>query len=155
MIHVSRNLYRGPRPKEGLADLQSKGVKVLLDLEYSFYEAFHNDKYEEDKKRAADFGIKVINVYCSDITPPNLKRILLVLRTIKEAIDRGEIVYIHCLHGKDRTGFMVACYRIVFDGWTPKQAIKEMFSYGFHKWPYIWWVPFLYRFDLEIEGYKI
>lgn len=43
-------------------------------------------------------------------------------------------VLVHCLHGSDRTGTMVAIYRIVVDGWTKSQAIDEMVNggYGFH-----------------------
>jgi protein tyrosine/serine phosphatase len=46
-------------------------------------------------------------------------------------------VYIHCNRGADRTGEAVAAYRIVFQNWTPEQAIAEMSQYhywdGFHE----------------------
>jgi hypothetical protein len=43
-------------------------------------------------------------------------------------------VLVHCRHGSDRTGTMVAVYRIVIEGWTKAQAIDEMAngSFGFH-----------------------
>lgn len=43
-------------------------------------------------------------------------------------------VLVHCQHGADRTGTMVAIYRIVIDGWTREQAIDEMVNggYGYH-----------------------
>ena len=43
-------------------------------------------------------------------------------------------VFVHCLHGADRTGTMCAAYRVVVDGWTKQQAIDEMTKggYGFH-----------------------
>lgn len=43
-------------------------------------------------------------------------------------------VLVHCRHGSDRTGTMVAVYRIVVEGWTKAQATDEMVrgGFGFH-----------------------
>jgi len=43
-------------------------------------------------------------------------------------------VLVHCRHGSDRTGTMVAAYRIVVEGWTKAEATDEMIhgGYGFH-----------------------
>lgn len=43
-------------------------------------------------------------------------------------------VLVHCKHGADRTGAVIAAYRISVDGWTPMEAIEEMMygGYGFH-----------------------
>jgi protein-tyrosine phosphatase len=34
-------------------------------------------------------------------------------------------VFIHCRRGADRTGMVVACYRIQRDGWDREKALKE------------------------------
>ena len=39
-------------------------------------------------------------------------------------------LYVHCYAGSDRTGAMVACYRVARMGWTADQAIAEMRQYG-------------------------
>jgi protein tyrosine/serine phosphatase len=43
-------------------------------------------------------------------------------------------VLVHCRHGSDRTGTMVAVYRIVIEGWTKAEATDEMIhgGFGFH-----------------------
>lgn len=41
--------------------------------------------------------------------------------------------YVHCSHGQDRTGLVIAVYRVTHDHWTKAQAEKEMLSNGFHK----------------------
>jgi len=43
-------------------------------------------------------------------------------------------VLVHCAQGADRTGMMVAIYRIVVQGWSKDDALKEMVDggYGFH-----------------------
>jgi protein tyrosine phosphatase (PTP) superfamily phosphohydrolase (DUF442 family) len=34
-------------------------------------------------------------------------------------------VFIHCRRGADRTGTVIACYRIAHDGWTNRKALQE------------------------------
>lgn len=43
-------------------------------------------------------------------------------------------VLVHCQHGADRTGVMVAAYRVVVQGWSKEDAIREMQGggYGYH-----------------------
>ncbi len=40
---------------------------------------------------------------------------------------------VHCEHGQDRTGLVIACYRVWKCGWTKADAEKEMLAHGFHK----------------------
>jgi protein tyrosine/serine phosphatase len=37
---------------------------------------------------------------------------------------------VHCHRGADRTGAVIACYRIAHDGWSSKQALNEAKSFG-------------------------
>ena len=41
-------------------------------------------------------------------------------------------VYVHCAAGKDRTGYAVATYRIVEQGWDADSAIEEMFDFRYN-----------------------
>lgn len=43
-------------------------------------------------------------------------------------------VLVHCQHGADRTGVMVAAYRVVVQDWSKDDAIREMQrgGYGYH-----------------------
>jgi hypothetical protein len=47
-------------------------------------------------------------------------------------LDSGDRVFVHCKEGKDRTGTVVACYRIVADGWGNRKALSEAKSLGMH-----------------------
>ncbi|RYZ60710.1 MAG: hypothetical protein EOP09_20880, partial [Proteobacteria bacterium] len=42
-------------------------------------------------------------------------------------------VFIHCTHGRDRTGLMMGLYRVEADGWDPKDAYQEMVDLGFRR----------------------
>jgi protein tyrosine/serine phosphatase len=45
-------------------------------------------------------------------------------------------VFVHCEHGADRTGTIVACYRLSHDGWTAEQALAEARRYGMSAWQF-------------------
>lgn len=143
MILVSKNLYRGPKPDD-YADLQARGIKICVELEMGHHNRLHKNKIED--QNPADYGITVIRIPCSNFLPPTTKQVREFLRIVEEALKNGIKVYVHCLHGKDRTGFMVAIYRLSVCGWTPADAVKEMFEHKFHKFPYLWWVHFIYRY---------
>lgn len=58
--------------------------------------------------------------------------IIAALKLIKVA---PKPILIHCHHGSDRSGVVLAMYRIVFEEWTKAAAIAEMTEggYGFHQ----------------------
>jgi tyrosine-protein phosphatase SIW14 len=39
-------------------------------------------------------------------------------------------VFVHCRRGADRTGTVIACYRIFHDHWQNKDALSEAKHYG-------------------------
>ncbi|QYM78746.1 hypothetical protein K0B96_15800 [Horticoccus luteus] len=45
-------------------------------------------------------------------------------------------MFIHCQHGADRTGTIIACYRIRHDGWTADAALAEAKRYGMSEWEF-------------------
>lgn len=56
---------------------------------------------------------------------------------------------IHCWHGSDRTGTIVAAYRIVFQNWSKAQAIDEMIhgGYGYHRSIYPQLIVLIHKLD--------
>lgn len=62
-------------------------------------------------------------------------------------------VLVHCLHGSDRTGTMVAIYRIAYEGWTKAQAIDEMIHGGFGFHP-LWQNLLRYIDALDVDAIK-
>jgi len=62
-------------------------------------------------------------------------------------------VLVHCLHGSDRTGTMVAIYRIAYQGWTKAQAMEEMINGGFGFHP-MWQNLLHYIDELDVDAIK-
>ena len=42
-------------------------------------------------------------------------------------------VFVHCKHGVDRTGAMIAIWRVAKENWSADKAYDEMRDLGFHK----------------------
>ncbi len=51
------------------------------------------------------------------------------IASIVEATRRGERVLVHCAAGSQRTGGVVACFRVLVQGWEPQRALEEMARY--------------------------
>lgn len=130
-------LYRGPRP-DSLEDLKALNCQTIIDLESGLFEFLNDRAYEEDGW-AGQSGVKIRHLPLSDIFPPTDFEIRAFISMVGRGLDRGS-VYVHCLHGVDRTGFMCAAYRILLQGWSPVDAINEMLALGFHKFPYWFWI---------------
>lgn len=141
MIQVSPGVFRGGRP-HSIKELKDAGIGVIINLESGAQELFHDDQYEKDMQEAAESGITVYNPKWSDICPPSKEELDYALNLILSAVRKNLLVYIHCLHGKDRTGLLIAYFRVRHHQWKIGQALQEMYGYGFHKWPYMAWVPF-------------
>jgi len=45
----------------------------------------------------------------------------------------GPPMFVHCSHGQDRTGLMIALHRMLVENWSKSDAEKEMLEHGFHK----------------------
>jgi protein tyrosine/serine phosphatase len=123
---VSGHLYRGARPSdEGLKALAEYGVKTTLSLD----DADGANRHEV--KVATALGMKALVIPMSSILPPSDSKTAKIQAILNDPALRP--LYVHCLHGQDRTGLMVGLYRVFSEGWTPARAYEEMEEYGFHR----------------------
>jgi protein tyrosine/serine phosphatase len=82
-------------------------------------------KLEETEARAC--GILYTNIPMHGIGRPNEEQVLQALSLMENLPGP---VFIHCQHGCDRTGTVIACYRIQHDHWTRDAAFAEARHYG-------------------------
>lgn len=119
---VSGDLFRSRQPDQrDLPDLQALGIRSVLNLR-----EFHSDADE-----AKSGGLKLYRV------PMNAGKINdgVVLQALSVLATAPRPLLIHCWHGSDRTGAVVALYRMVFQAWPKEQAIDEFVNggYGYHR----------------------
>lgn len=138
---VSPGLYRGAQPaQQGFVQLQKLGVKTVVNLR-----AFHSDR-----DLIAKTGLGYEEIPFKTWHPETED----IVRFLKIATDTNATpVLVHCQHGADRTGTMCAMYRIVVQGWTKEEAIREMTDggYGFHA---VWDNLIKYIRELDVNDVK-
>ena len=120
LYRVESDLFRSAVPTStGFQKLSQMGVKSVLDLRGG----------DGDKKEMAGGSLKLFHVPMSAWGLQN-KHVLQALRIVADPQNRP--LLIHCQHGADRTGAIVALYRVVVQGWSKKMAIREMNEGGYH-----------------------
>jgi protein tyrosine/serine phosphatase len=124
---INANLYRGGQPKEGgFQRLAGLGIKTVVNLRDSDERA----RAEEKEARAA--GLEYFNEPLDNFGKPGDKKINNALARINAP--ENQPVFVHCKRGADRTGMVIAIYRISHDGWTSEQAKAEAKRYGIGFW---------------------
>jgi protein tyrosine phosphatase (PTP) superfamily phosphohydrolase (DUF442 family) len=118
LFRVSADLFRSNQPYAiDLATLQALGIKTLLSLRPIY----------ADDERFARAGLVLLEegMRAGDVSVEDLIRALRKFRAAPKP------VLVHCWHGSDRTGFFVAGYRIICQGWSREAAIDELQHGGF------------------------
>lgn len=116
-VDAEQNILRGGEPRvEGWAWLRSVGISNVVELNSA-----------NDTKPGFTFNRYPISLWHQIVVPP------------RECLIDGAVssimpgTFIHCAHGQDRTGLVVADYRVWHDGWDSEQARDEMLRCGFHR----------------------
>jgi protein tyrosine/serine phosphatase len=132
---VHDGLYRGGHPDAaGLDYLKQIGVKTIIDLEIGDFIEAYPWSITEEQDGAADRGLTLIREPMSAFEPAVLSGFDVKIDAIMAILrDKGQgPVYVHCLHGQDRTGLVIGLERVLIEGWAPKDAHDEMVARGFH-----------------------
>lgn len=135
-------LYRSGQPDRAdlLSLAQTRGVATVVNLRYRI----------SDRQEVRHTGISEVRLKlkAQSITFSDMVSGLIAIR------DARKPVLVHCLHGSDRTGCLVACYRMVFQNWNREDAIAEFRDeqYGYN----YQWFPNLLTFlqEVDIEALK-
>jgi protein tyrosine phosphatase (PTP) superfamily phosphohydrolase (DUF442 family) len=135
---VTPNLYRGAQPTaEGMRALEAMGVKTVLSLR-----AFNDDDSLLPQTRLAHPRIRFKTWHPEDED---------VVRFLRIVTDPNNApVFVHCRYGSDRTGTMIAIYRIAVQNWDREEAIREMVEGGYGFYP-MWenLKTYLRRLDID------
>lgn len=120
---VNEHLFRGAQPSErGMALLAAMGIRTVINLRDD------DARAERERVLVQSLGMRYFNVPMRGLARPKDEQIERVLALIADPANWP--VFIHCRRGADRTGTVIACYRIAKQGWTAKQAISEAKSRG-------------------------
>lgn len=123
LYRVDDKLYRSEQPiGDDVAILSQNKINSIINLRY-----FNRKKDQQIFSSHA--GVKLINqpLLTWRVKP---KHIAAVLYQIEQNQKDGAVL-VHCYHGADRTGIVVAFYRMVYQNWSLDAAKAEMMGGGF------------------------
>ncbi|HEX5707245.1 MAG TPA: sulfur transferase domain-containing protein [Pyrinomonadaceae bacterium] len=123
---VSERLYRGGQPRRGgMSRLAGLGINTVVNLRGA------GERTRADEAEAAALGLRYFNVPMPVWGRPEDGRARRVLEVI--AAPESGRVFVHCKDGVDRTGTIVALYRITAEGWSAEAATAEAVSRGMRR----------------------
>jgi protein tyrosine phosphatase (PTP) superfamily phosphohydrolase (DUF442 family) len=119
---VADGVYRGGQPtRQHLEQLYALGVRTVVNLRREDSDARHREQAECKR-----LGIRFLNYPFYGVFGADDEFLLPIVAELKKGS-----VYVHCLHGRDRTSLLVALYRVLVEGWDPHVAWKlEVVDYG-------------------------
>lgn len=127
-------LWRGGAPTAaGLLKLKQLGVKTIIDFRL-------NQRFvEAEAQGARRMGIRFINLPTKFFPSPQTIATFFAMADKAQADRSRAPLFVHCAHGSDRTGLIVALWRVNRDGWSCAQATFEMLRHGFlvHRLPIV------------------
>ena len=138
---VNNLVLRGPQPLtiDDMELLKIKGVKTIISLESGLWDLFNN-QINSEFYLAEQVDINVVHIKLHPILPPTLEQTKAILELICRESESG-LVYVHCHHGVDRTGWVIAAYQYLILGHSLEEVKQGMLDNGFHNWCYWWWFP--------------
>ncbi len=116
---VDAKVWRSAQPsRHDFASLECQGIGEVLCLR----------RWHSDKEEAGDLKQHHIRMSAGNIRDEDM------VAALKMLVAAEKPVLVHCFHGSDRTGAVIAMYRMVIQGWTREKAIVEFMNprYGHH-----------------------
>jgi len=140
-VVVPGKIYRSAQISRFLLryKLQANHIGTIIQLSNSPQNA--NTRYEQNL--AGKIGVKIL---CFPMNGDGVAEPAMypaALAALRDANQRGEAVLIHCSSGAQRSGGVVATYRLLIEGRPAPEIYAEMCRYGFdpHRNPAL--LPFL------------
>jgi protein tyrosine phosphatase (PTP) superfamily phosphohydrolase (DUF442 family) len=123
---VTETLYRGGQPTEkGFQELRGLGIEIVVN--------FRDEPTEitAERREVELLGLRYVSLPWNSWHRPQSRLVADFLALMRA--NAGRKIFVHCHRGADRTGVMVALFRIALQNWTPEQAIAEMQAFHFHR----------------------
>jgi tyrosine-protein phosphatase SIW14 len=127
---VDARLYRGGQPDAaGFERLRQLGIRTIVNLRHT----------DDERELVESMGFRYVAL------PTHLRPFGVggglrdeVVQRFFELVDdpANGPIYVHCRRGADRTGTLVAMYRIARQGWSVDAAYDEARASGMRWWHY-------------------
>lgn len=120
---VDAHLYRGAQPTDqGFKSLAKIGIRTVVDLRGG------RELGGNEQKIVEAAGMHYVHVPFAGLAAPSDQQIATVFNVLNDP--SAWPVFVHCRRGADRTGTVIACYRISHDRWDNNKALEEARLHG-------------------------
>lgn len=122
---VTPMLFRGGQPTtEGFHELKLMGIETVI--------SFRHERGENTLERRAveAQGMRFVSLPWHAWDEPTDQQVGQFFALLSS--NPHSKIYVHCQQGRDRTGTMVALYRVAVEHWCPASAVAEMNAYHYH-----------------------
>jgi protein tyrosine/serine phosphatase len=129
---VDPDLYRGGRPRpSAFPKIVELGIRTIISLEEPEYaerekaavEELNGNMKPEARLDFIAFPIDQTEIATDGVPHDRLQDLFQQMQNARKPI------FIHCYHGKDRTGAIVALYRMLRQQMSHEEALEEAFHY--------------------------
>ena len=129
-LEVEPGLLRGPRIA-GFLNLyhlaKVEGVKTVLNLQIGVREALLGE-LDNEPSWCREFGVRFLDMDFWGFMPPSTEKLLEAVEYLADPALRP--LYVHCRHGKERTGLVVAAYNVIKRGKGLEDEFLNMINLG-------------------------
>jgi tyrosine-protein phosphatase SIW14 len=118
---VTPTLFRGGQPTDrAFESLAKMGIAIVVDA--------RGNRADGEGREVERLGMKYVSIpwHCPF---PHDDVFVKFLKLVQDNPEKK--IFVHCRLGDDRTGMMVAAYRMAREGWTADEAMLEMQHFGF------------------------
>ncbi|MDO9542450.1 MAG: dual specificity protein phosphatase family protein [Kiritimatiellia bacterium] len=108
--------------------LRKHGIKVIVDLTDDF--SLQDPACRAEQEATEELGINRYNFPLRGDGTGNITNYARAISAIKQAKDENKPVLVHCAAGAQRTGGVIASYRLLVEKQMPVTAYAELTRYG-------------------------
>jgi tyrosine-protein phosphatase SIW14 len=140
LYRLNPDVYRSEQPtRRGFEEISKMGIRTIVNL--------RSEHSDASLVEGLDLRLVEIPMEAAHFGEDEIARALGAIRAAEKP------VLVHCQYGADRTGVVMAMYRIVFEGWSKEEALAELRGGGFGFHVYYMNIPRFIR-AVDVDGLR-
>ncbi len=127
-----KKIFIGPYPQSynDFVEISNANVDAILNVQTDKDLVFRQINHNEQKKESKELGIDIIRYPIEDFNEVDLAlRLKGAGDKLKELLDKGKTVYVHCTAGMGRATATVVIYLVLYEDFSIDQAVKFVKTY--------------------------